>query len=108
MTDYILPEATKAKFKEISTASIATPLYKRGLRNQFIQGVKPVSRESANMVGQAFMLRYIPAREDRNPITIFREPDHPQRVAVETCPASWVLVWTLVETPGQPPPAPFW
>jgi hypothetical protein len=52
MTDYILPEVIKAKFKEISTASIATALYKRGLRNQFIQGVKPVSRKSANMVGR--------------------------------------------------------
>ena len=38
MTDYILSEATKAKFKQISTASVATALFKRGLRNQFIQG----------------------------------------------------------------------
>jgi regulator of RNase E activity RraA len=44
------------------------------------------------MVGQAFTLRYIPAREDRNPITVFRNADHPQRVAVETCPPGWVLV----------------
>jgi regulator of RNase E activity RraA len=44
------------------------------------------------MVGQAFTLRYIPAREDRNPITVFQNPDHPQRKAVETCPPGWVLV----------------
>ena len=44
------------------------------------------------MVGPAFTLRYIPAREDRNPITVFRNPDHPQRVAVETCPPGHVLV----------------
>src|SRR3546814_4575770 len=56
----------------ISTASVATALYKRGLRNQFIQGVQPVSWKRRNMVGQAFTLRYIPAREDRNPITVFR------------------------------------
>src|SRR5690606_3187606 len=30
--------------------------------------------------------------EDRNPISVFRQADHPQRVAIETCPAGWVLV----------------
>lgn len=44
------------------------------------------------MVGEAFTLRYIPAREDLNPITVFRDPEHPQRVAVETCPEGAVLV----------------
>ena len=44
------------------------------------------------MVGQAFTLRYIPAREDRNPLTVFRNRDHKQRVAVETCPEGHVLV----------------
>lgn len=92
MTDYILSDATRTKLKKISTASLATALFKRGLRNQFIQGVVPVSPKAETMVGQAFTLRYIPAREDRNPITVFRNPDHPQRVAVETCPPGWVLV----------------
>ena len=44
------------------------------------------------MVGEAYTLRSIPAREDRNPITVFRNADHPQRVAVENCPAGHVLV----------------
>lgn len=44
------------------------------------------------MVGEAFTLRYIPAREDLNPITIFRDPKHPQRVAVEQCPEGSVMV----------------
>jgi regulator of RNase E activity RraA len=92
MTDYVLSDDTRARYKRISTASIATQLYKRGLRNQFIQGVQPVAAKSENMVGQAFTLRYIPAREDRNPIEVFRNADHPQRVAVETCPAGQVLV----------------
>lgn len=92
MTDYELSGATREKFKKISTASIATALYKRGLRNQFIQGVVPVAPKPENMVGQAFTLRYIPAREDRNPITVFRNADHPQRVAIETCPPGWVLI----------------
>ena len=44
------------------------------------------------MVGEAFTMRYIPAREDRNPIGVFRNADHPQRLAVETCPPGQVLV----------------
>ncbi|MEX2741682.1 ribonuclease activity regulator RraA [Rhizobium mongolense] len=92
MTDYALSDETRAKLMKASTASVATALYKRGLRNQFIQNVHPVAWKGKNMVGQAFTLRYIPAREDRNPITVFRNADHPQRVAIETCPPGWVLV----------------
>lgn len=92
MTEHSLSDETRAKLKKCSTASVATALYKRGLRNQFVQGVVPVSGKDETMVGPAFTLRYIPAREDRNPITIFRNPDHPQRVAMETCPPGHVLV----------------
>ena len=92
MSDYILSDETRARLKRISTASIATQLYKRGLRNQFIQGVRPVASKAERMVGQAFTLRYIPAREDRNQLDVFRNADHPQRVAVETCPEGHVLV----------------
>jgi regulator of RNase E activity RraA len=92
MSDYILSNETREKLKKVSTASVATALYKRGLRNQFVQGVVPMERKPVTMVGQAFTLRYIPAREDRNPLTVFRDRDHKQRVAVETCPAGHVLV----------------
>ena len=92
MTDYVLSDQTRGRLKRTSTASIATQLFKRGLRNQFVQGVAPVSPKDENMVGQAFTLRYIPAREDRNTMEVFRNPDHPQRVAVETCPPGHVLV----------------
>jgi regulator of RNase E activity RraA len=44
------------------------------------------------MVGEAFTLRYIPAREDLNPISVFQDRGHPQRVAVEQCPPGAVLV----------------
>ncbi|RMD88852.1 MAG: ribonuclease activity regulator RraA, partial [Alphaproteobacteria bacterium] len=87
-----LPEALRARYAAISTASIATALYRRGLRSQFIQGARRVGQGGANMVGQAFTLRYIPAREDRNPLSVFRDPGHPQRRAVEICPPGWVLV----------------
>ncbi|MFZ1805727.1 MAG: ribonuclease activity regulator RraA [Cyclobacteriaceae bacterium] len=84
--------ASREQLKKTSTPTIATILYKLGLRNQFIQGVRPLALGKPNMVGEAFTLRYIPAREDLNPITVFRDPEHPQRVAVETCPEGSVLV----------------
>lgn len=87
-----LSEATKAKLKKVSTPTIATCLFKKGLKNQFIQDVKPLQLGKPTMVGEAYTLRCIPAREDRNPITVFRNADHPQRVAVENCPPGHVLV----------------
>ena len=87
-----LSDATRTKLKSASTATVATILFKRGLKNQFIQGVKPLQTGKPTMVGEAFTLRYIPAREDLNPITVFQDPKHPQRVAVEECPAGSVLV----------------
>lgn len=83
---------TKEKLKQVSTATIATCLFKKGLKNQFIQGVKPLRSGKPTMVGEAFTLRYIPAREDLNPITVFKNPKHLQRVAVEECPRNAVLV----------------
>ncbi len=83
---------TRDKLMKVSTATIATCLYKRGLRNQYIQDVLPLKKMTRNMVGEAFTLRYIPAREDINQIEVFRNPDHPQRKAMETCPAGAVMV----------------
>jgi regulator of RNase E activity RraA len=87
-----LSNATRDKLKRVSTATIATCLFKKGFKNQFIQEVKPLQLGKPTMVGEAYTLRYIPAREDRNPITVFRNTDHPQRVAVENCPPGHVLV----------------
>ena len=87
-----LSSATRDKLAHVSTATICTALFKRGLRNAFIQDVHPLNPALPNMVGEAFTLRYIPAREDLNPITVFQDRKHPQRVAVETCPAGAVMV----------------
>ncbi len=87
----LLP-ATRDKLKTVSTATLCTALFKRGLRNQFIQDVHPLNRQLPNMVGEAFTLRYIPAREDLNPITVFQDPKHPQRMAIEQCPEGAVMV----------------
>lgn len=91
MTSNANPE-TIEKLRHVSVATLCTALFKRGLRNQVIQDVRPVKPRGRNMVGPAFTLRYIPAREDRNDISVFRNPAHPQRHAVETCPPGHVLV----------------
>lgn len=78
--------------RHVSVATLATALYKRGLRNQVIQDVRPLGAKGRNMVGPAFTLRYMPAREDRNQLAEFRNPKHPQRHAIETCPPGSVLV----------------
>ncbi|MCI0753039.1 ribonuclease activity regulator RraA [Teichococcus vastitatis] len=89
-----LSPETCAKLKTISTATLATALYKRGFRSQMIQGVQPVGGRirAESMVGEAFTLRYMPAREDLNQLTVFRDRGHPQRKAVEECPPGAVMV----------------
>jgi regulator of RNase E activity RraA len=87
-----LKPQTRDKLMTVSTATLCTALYKRGLRNQFIQDVHPLNPNAGNMVGEAFTLRYIPAREDLNPISVFQDRAHPQRKAVEECPPGAVFV----------------
>jgi len=87
-----LDAATRAKLASVSTATLTTALYKRGLRIQFIQDVRPLNPSASPMVGEAYTLRYIPAREDLNPISVFRDRAHPQRRAIEECPPGAVLV----------------
>jgi len=87
-----LKPETREKLKSVSTATICTALYKRGFRNQFIQDVHPLNPDAGPMVGEAFTLRYMPAREDLNPLTAFQDRGHPQRKAVEECPPDAVFV----------------
>ena len=87
-----LSDSTRAKLRAVSVATLTTALFKRGLRNQFIQDVHPLNPNAGTMVGEAFTLRYIPAREDLNPITVFKDRAHPQRKAVEECPPGAVMV----------------
>ena len=55
---------TLDRLRLVSTATLTTQLFKRGLRNAFMQGVRPLAQYGANLVGPAFTLRNIPARED--------------------------------------------
>ena len=84
---------TIGKLKGVSTATLASALFKRGLYRQMIQDVVPLSApKGGSMVGPAYTLRYMPAREDLNRMDVFRDHSHPQRRAVEECPAGAVLV----------------
>ena len=94
-----LQSTTRDQLLKVSTATLCTALYKRGLRNQFIQDVRPLNGNLPNMVGEAFTLRYIPAREDLNPISVFQDRTHPQRVAVEQCPPGSVMVFDSRKNP---------
>ncbi|MFV0336424.1 MAG: ribonuclease activity regulator RraA [Tropicimonas sp.] len=83
---------TLARLSRASTATVATLLLKRGYLNAFVQGVVPLGAGKRPLIGPAYTLRYIPARPDTDPIEAFREPDHPQRIAIEECPEGAVLV----------------
>src|SRR4029077_13183414 len=78
--------------KKVSTATLTTVLFKRGFRNVFIQGVFPLNKAAPKMVGEAFTLRYIPAREDLDLLGSFEGRGHPQREAIEACPPGSVLM----------------
>lgn len=88
----MLKATTRDKLRQVSTPTLCTALFKRGLRNQAIQDVHPLNPSAPTMVGEAFTLRYIPAREDLNPLTVFQDRAHPQRKAVEACPPGAVFV----------------
>ena len=92
MSNNTLSRETKQMLEGVSVATLATALFKRGLRHQVIQNVRPISAKNRNMVGPAFTLRYMPAREDRNQLAEFKNPTHPQRHAVETCPPGHILI----------------
>ncbi len=56
-----------------------------------IQDVRRLA-PGATMIGEAFTLRYRPAREELALLRVFRDPAHPQRAAVERCPPGAVMV----------------
>jgi len=90
MTEF--SDACISRMKRVSTATLTTQMFKRGFRNVFMLGVKPLGIYAETMAGAAYTLRYIPAREDLDVIEGFGNVQHPQRKAVEHAPAGKVLV----------------
>jgi regulator of RNase E activity RraA len=78
--------------RHASTATITTQLFQRGYRNLFLNGLVPLNPGHCRFVGEAVTLRHIPMREDLDRIESFRDPEHPQRKAIELVGPGQVLV----------------
>ena len=86
----VSPEAI-AKLRQTSTATLTSQLVKRGFFRTFMTGVRPLRPED-RMVGVAFTLRYVPAREDLDMRADFDNETNVQRIAVERVGPGEVLV----------------
>jgi regulator of RNase E activity RraA len=84
-------QETYDKLMTVSTATLTTAMFKRGFMNVYIQNSHRMTH-GANMVGPAYTLRYIPAREDLDGIESFADRNNPQRKGVEECPAGAIFV----------------
>lgn len=87
-----LNQQTRKYLEQSGTATIANMLLKRGFRNVYMLGLSPVRKKQRPMVGPAFTLRFIPAREDLDNMTNYSHSDNLHRRAIEECPAGHVLV----------------
>ena len=91
--EIIIEQETLDTLMRASTATITTQLFQQGLRNTFLNGLRPLNPEHARFVGEALTLRNIPAREDLDVVDAFKDPNHPQRLAIETVGPGQVLVF---------------
>ena len=99
----LLPETRDALMK-VGTSTLTGALYRRGLRNMFMQDVYALRPDQPRMVGIAFTMRFIPSREDKNgPGAPSRGSIQPQ--AMEQCPPGHVLVIDSAAMPGRRLPA---
>src|SRR5262245_31045991 len=102
-----LSAKSRAKLAAVSTATLTTVLFKRGFRNTFIQGIHRLNPGGPAMVGPAYTLRYIPAREDLDHLGVFEGRGHPQRKAGEECRPAHASRTTSGGTPPAAPAAGF-
>ena len=75
----------------VTTATLTTLLLKKGLRNVWMRGTKPAQFEQPRVVGRAFTLRFIPAREDQATPESWAKPVS-TRAAIEAMPAGCIAV----------------
>ncbi|MBR0725521.1 ribonuclease activity regulator RraA [Bradyrhizobium manausense] len=80
------------KLARCGAANLSNILLKRGFRNTFLLGLRPISHDMAPMVGPAFTMRWIPAREDVDSMALYSREDSLHRRAIEECPPGAVLV----------------
>jgi regulator of RNase E activity RraA len=86
-----LKPQTRDALTRVATSTLTGILNRRGLRSMFIQDVLPIRPGMARMVGPAFTMRFIPAREDKKGATA-PNGGRTQVEAMETCPPGHVLV----------------
>ena len=79
------------KLSHITTATITTALLKKGLRNVWIRGAKPLSPGLPRLIGRAFTLRFVPAREDLATPASWGAPIS-TRAAIEAMPNGCIAV----------------
>jgi regulator of RNase E activity RraA len=82
---------TKAVLESISTATLTTVLLKKGLRNIWMRGTKPLREGQPRIVGRAFTLRFVPAREDLATPESWSSPIS-TRAAIEAMPEGCIAV----------------
>src|ERR1700759_3793468 len=75
----------------VTTATLTTVLLKKGLRNIWLRGTKPLRAGQPRIVGRAFTLRFVPAREDLATPESWSSPTS-TRAAIEAMPAGCVAV----------------
>ena len=81
----------KAALETITTATLTTVLLKKGLRNVWMRGSKPLRGGQPRVVGRAFTMRFIPAREDLATPAQWSSP-RSSRIAVESMPEGCIAV----------------
>lgn len=82
---------TVALLKNVTSATITTILLKKGLRNVWMRGTRPLHRDQPRIVGPAFTLRFIPMREDLATPASWSSTVS-TRTAIEAMPAGCVAV----------------
>jgi regulator of RNase E activity RraA len=87
-----LEPAVLEQLRQVSTSTLATQLYRRGFRQPTLVGVRALSRVVDGFVGEAFTMRFIPAREDVNPLDPYRSGNTLQWEAIEQVPPGQVIV----------------
>jgi len=86
----LTPEAA-ATLSRVTTATITTVLLKKGLRNVWLRGARPLRAGQPRLVGPAFTLRFVPAREDLATPESWSSPIS-TRTAIEAMPAGCIAV----------------
>jgi regulator of RNase E activity RraA len=86
-----LPAKTVETLSTVSTATVTTILLKKGLRNVWMRGTRPLAPGQPRLVGRAFTLRFVPAREDLATPESWSSPTS-TRAAIEAMPAGCIAV----------------